>query len=102
MRANSVGFLMKKTLTQRVTALVGNALLFLYLAFTATSVFALDEKSETSINGVTPSAVLIYASRFEEPVENSLPQTFIITDREIQKNIRKKIAEDGSAQSKSI
>jgi iron complex outermembrane receptor protein len=77
---------MKKTLTQRLTALVGNALLFLYLAFTATSVFALDEKSETSINGVTPSAVLIYASRFEEPVENSLPQTFIITDREIQKS----------------
>jgi iron complex outermembrane receptor protein len=77
---------MKKTFTQRVTALVGNALLFLYLAFTATSVFALDEKSETSINGVTPSAVLIYASRFEEPVENSLPQTFIITDREIQKS----------------
>jgi len=77
---------MKKTLTQRVTALVINALLFLYLAFTATSVFALDEKLETSLNGVTPSAVLIYASRFEEPVENSLPQTFIITDREIQKS----------------
>jgi iron complex outermembrane receptor protein len=77
---------MKKTLTQSVTALVSNALLFLYLTFTATSVFALDEKSETSINGVTPSAVLIYASRFEEPVENSLPQTFIITDREIQKS----------------
>jgi len=85
-RANSVGFIMKKTLTQRVTALVSNAFLFLYLAFTATSVFALEEKSETSINGVTPSAVLIYASRFEEPVENSLPQTFIITDREIQKS----------------
>jgi len=85
-RANSVGVLMNKTLTQRVTALISNALLFLYLAFTATSIFALDEKSETSINGVTPSAVLIYASRFEEPVENSLPQTFIITDREIQKS----------------
>ena len=84
---------MKKTLTQRVTALVTNALLFLYLAFTATSVFALDEKSETSINGVTPSAVLIYASRFEEPVENSLPQTFIITDREIQKSGLSNISE---------
>lgn len=34
----------------------------------------------------TPSSIIIYASRFEEPLESSSPQTVIITDKEIQKS----------------
>lgn len=32
------------------------------------------------------SAVVIHASRFEEPIENSLPQTLVISDQEIRKS----------------
>ena len=77
---------MKNSFSSRTTALFFSAVLFLRLVLISTSALALDEDSQTYRNDSLPSSVTIYATRFEELVENSLPQTFIITDREIQKS----------------
>ena len=86
MRANSVGFLMKKTLVLCASAPVRNTIGFIYLMLLTCISSASQEKLEVPILETPSTSVVIYASRFEEPVENSLPQTAIITDREIQKS----------------
>jgi len=85
-RANSVGFLMKKTLILCASAPLRNAIALVYLVLIACISLASQDKLEAPIAETPPSSVVIYATRFEEQVENSLPQTFIVTDREIQKS----------------
>ena len=49
---------------------------------------ALASQNESVTTDIAPAsnAIVIYASRFEEPIENSLPQTLVITDKEIQQS----------------
>ena len=93
MRANSVGFLMKKTLILSATAFARNAAAWVYFLLLAPSTFANQDKAVVNIDEASSSSVYIYASRFEESVENALPQTVIISDREIQKSGLNNISE---------
>jgi iron complex outermembrane receptor protein len=77
---------MKKTLILCASAPVRNTIALVYLVLITCISLASQDKLEAPIAETPPSSVVIYATRFEEPVENSLPQTFIITDREIQKS----------------
>jgi iron complex outermembrane receptor protein len=62
-----------------------NAIASATVALFASITFAAQENNTSnSITLVQP--VTIYANRFEQPIEDSLPQTLIITDKEIQKS----------------
>lgn len=56
------------------------------LTLLAPVAFASQNEKEPLIKETLASTFYIYASRFEEPVENSLPQTYVITDKQIQKS----------------
>ena len=77
---------MIKKLILCATAPARNSIALVYLMLMTCITSASQEKIEVPIAETPSSSVVIYATRFEEPVENSLPQTFIITDREIQKS----------------